>query len=677
MRLPDLTPSTDTVRKWHKWQKMHKALLRTMTIASGILLGVLLVCVVGLVIYLKSLDVNSYKPLIQDAVQKASGRALIIDGKMNLSISLHPSLTVQGAHLANGPGFSRANMADIGRMQIEISLLPLLSGELRIARIVLIHPDILLETRADGSDNWNFSGGAAKPGISPASEAGPGSPILLPEVHEVTIREATLTYRDAASGQTQSLNISRLELREDGHATDAPLHLAASMEYGKIPLKVQGTLGSMHALVGDESFDVALHADVPGAELKVTGNVAHPLSGSGMALAIDLSAPGLGKLGRLLQMPPAMDLPLHLTATLKDDKDGFDLPNLQASLGTSDISGNVRLALQHPRLHMDASLRSKRFSLKELLPTEAPEAGKPDRIFPSTPLELHWLTGFDADVDWKVEQFSLSDVELADVDANLSLDHGALKLAPFTARLAGGDVQMKMLLHAEKTPPEIDIALTGRHIDSGQLLSMMEPEAGNGQEATIEGASLDADVKLTGSGISVADLLAHSNGRIKLRMGPGRIKGDALNMIGGDMLTTLADKLSSSDEPSTQLQCGVVHFRVDNGMMISDNGIAFETKRTNLLSQGKIDLHDESIDLSIGTQAREGIGVNLSSMVNVVRLGGTLAKPAIVMDVGKTGAVAARAAGALATGGLSLLAEKLYDSVTSDKTPCKTALEMK
>jgi AsmA family protein len=684
MSLSGLTPSTNTVRKWHKWQKMHRALLRTLKIVAGILLGVLLVCVAALVIYLKTLDFNSYKPLIQDAVLKASGRALIIDGSMDLSISLHPSLTVEGVHLANGPGFSRANMADVQRMQIEISLLPLLSGELRIERIVLFRPDILLETRADGSDNWDFSGGGSEPGISPTAEAKPGSPILLPQVHELMIREATLAYRDAASGQTRSLGISRLELWEDGHAADEPLHLAANVEYGQIPLKVQGKLGSMHALLTDEPLDVALHADVPGAELKVDGSVAHPLSGSGMALGIDLSAPGLGKLGKLLKMPPALNLPLHLAATLKNDKDGFALQNMQASLGTSDVSGNVRLALWQPRLHVVASLRSKHFSLKDFLPAETkpappPEAGNPGRLLPSTPFDLHWLTGFDADVDWKAGQLSLPDAELADIDAKLSLDHGALKISPLKLGLAGGDVRVEAVLHAEKTPPQINIALTGRHIDSAQLLSLIGPEAETGQAPAIEGAGLDADVKLAGSGISVADLLAHANGRIKLRLGPGRVKGDALNMIGGDMLTTLADKLSPASDRNnyTELQCGVVHFRVENGLMISNNGIAFETKRTNLLSQGKINLRDESIDLSIGTQPREGLGVNLSNMVNVVRLGGTLAKPAIVVDVGKTGLAAARTAGALATGGLSLLGEGLFDRITADKTPCKTALEMK
>ena len=47
------------------------------------------------------------------------------------------------------------------------------------------------------------------------------------------------------------------------------------------------------------------------------------------------------------------------------------------------------------------------------------------------------------------------------------------------------------------------------------------------------------------------------------------------------------------------------------------------------------------------------------------------------MDIAKSGKGVARVAGALATGGLSLLGEGLFNRVMADSTPCKTALEMK
>jgi len=195
----------------------------------------------------------------------------------------------------------------------------------------------------------------------------------------------------------------------------------------------------------------------------------------------------------------------------------------------------------------------------------------------------------------------------------------------------------------------------------------------------MEKGPLDIQVALKGGGSSVAEIMAHLNGRIKISMGDARVKTSALGLIGGDMLMTLTNKLNpfSDSPPYADLKCGVVNFRVEDGLMLTENGIALETARLNALSEGRINLKDESIDLSIGTQPREGLGLNISNMANVVRLGGTLSDPGIRMDAGKTGMAAARVAGALATGGLSLLGEGLYNRATADSTPCKTALEMK
>ena len=74
-----------------------KQWLRFGALASGLLL----LLVTGFALYLKNLDFNDFKPQIQNMVQKASGRALTIEGRINLRLSLHPYLSVKGLHLAN------------------------------------------------------------------------------------------------------------------------------------------------------------------------------------------------------------------------------------------------------------------------------------------------------------------------------------------------------------------------------------------------------------------------------------------------------------------------------------------------------------------------------------------------------------------------------------------------
>jgi hypothetical protein len=72
------------------------------------------------------------------------------------------------------------------------------------------------------------------------------------------------------------------------------------------------------------------------------------------------------------------------------------------------------------------------------------------------------------------------------------------------------------------------------------------------------------------------------------------------------------------------------------------------------------------------TKPRKGIGVSASMFTNpYIRLGGTLANPAIEM---KPAEALATTGVAVATMGISLLAKGLFDRVTAEKKVCEQAM---
>ena len=118
--------------------------------------------VIGLVIIvagilLATFDADSLKPRIVAAVKQQTGRDLALQGPIRLGLSLRPTLTIQGVAFANPPGFSRPEMATLDRLDLQLSLIPLLSHQIEIDRLVLVKPDILLETDAKGRHNWQFA----------------------------------------------------------------------------------------------------------------------------------------------------------------------------------------------------------------------------------------------------------------------------------------------------------------------------------------------------------------------------------------------------------------------------------------------------------------------------------------------------------------------------------------
>jgi len=74
--------------------------IKTILIAVLVLLVVLLG---GATLYVLSIDYNQYKGLIASEVERATGRKLTINGKIELALSLTPTLTAKDLSLANLP----------------------------------------------------------------------------------------------------------------------------------------------------------------------------------------------------------------------------------------------------------------------------------------------------------------------------------------------------------------------------------------------------------------------------------------------------------------------------------------------------------------------------------------------------------------------------------------------
>ena len=104
--------------------------------------------VVAGVAILKSMDFNQYRGLITDEVKSITGRELTIAGDLDLDLSFNPAITVEGVTFANAAWGSVPVMAKLKRLEVEAQLLPLLSGDIRVNRIVLIGLDALLEAES-------------------------------------------------------------------------------------------------------------------------------------------------------------------------------------------------------------------------------------------------------------------------------------------------------------------------------------------------------------------------------------------------------------------------------------------------------------------------------------------------------------------------------------------------
>ena len=176
---------------------MTPSMRKKLLIGGGGTLGVL--ALAALVVPML-IDVNTYKPMIAAEVKKATGRDLVLDGPISLSLLPAPSVTVTSVRFANTAGSKNAQMVEIKSVNVKPSLFALLTGEVAISEVTLVEPKIVLEISTEGKPNWEFapSVAEAKP-AAPAGSKGPSSAKPL-SLGRLTIQNGTLLFSDSKAG---------------------------------------------------------------------------------------------------------------------------------------------------------------------------------------------------------------------------------------------------------------------------------------------------------------------------------------------------------------------------------------------------------------------------------------------------------------------------------------------
>jgi AsmA family protein len=621
--------------------------------AIGVLLIALIIAGVAII---KSIDFNQYKGVIAEQAKAATGRDLMIAGDLDLSISLTPSISVDGVTFANASWGSSPNMVSIKHFAAEMSLMPLLSGEIKINQVILQGVELLAEKDASGKANWDFGAPAAKAPETPEAEG----EVVIPVVNAVSLQDVTVTYKDAQAGQQYALNLESVDLKSGG--LSAPLDLMVKGNINNQAFSVGGQLGSIGAIGGGDMFPVKLDIAALKVAIGLEGKLGAP-NGAPMAdLKVSLNGESLDEtLAAAAALEPSlkgMDLPIKgafkINSQIKlDGPTKISLADLEVSIGPLALTGRVAADLGGARPAVDVALITDTLNLDELLPksdkTAAPAAAKPDdgRVFPADPLPLDGLKAADAKVAFDAAKVIVQGMNITNVTVNLNLKNGRLSVDPLGAIVAGGKINANVLLDASKATAALKTKIKASQIDYGQILV----QQGLGDMAT---GKVDVTLDVSGSGRSVRQLMAGLNGKTRVQVKDGRLESGALNVISTDMLNVF----DSKDDKA--IRCAVVQFNITKGMA-DTHAIVFETGGLSVIGSGSANLANETLKLRVDPRSKKA---NLATVAMVpVDISGTFAKPDWQIDMagaaGNVAAGAARTGAAIATMGLSLLVEKV------------------
>jgi len=598
--------------------------------------------VVAGIAILKSIDFNEYRGLIAEQAKIHTGRDLTINGSLNLELSLNPAVAVEGVTFANSSWGTKKEMASLKKLAAEVELLPLLSGDIRIKRLVLEGLDLLLETDSQGRGNWEMAVIQQK-SKSPPETSAPGT---LPVAQWVRIKDLSVTYRDGRKGEQTTLKLDNLDLRAD--SANSPMTIAAAGMVNDLAFKADGRLGSLKTLIeGGASYPVTLSMSAPGLSMDLEGAIAEPRQGRGIDLKIFVDGSDIAVVAKAIGVPLQKIPPVRVAGRLKDPDGGYSFDNLVASAGGVDVRGRVAVKLAGvPRPSIDADLKVSTLDLDALLPKQEPSGVKKSgpRVFPDDPLPLDGLKAADARIKLAVKRLLSNGIAVDDISINLVLGNGLLDIKLLKAVFSGGAINASLVVDGSRAPAALNINLDVQGVDYGALLRQLKL-------TDIATGKVDVKFNVKGRGASVRALMAGLNGRARIVSQGGKIDSGLLNIVSSDISSALPFMNSKGDK---EIRCAVVDFDIKSGQATAKT-LVFETGGMSMIGTGAINLRDETLDLRIGPRAKNVSLLKLAMLP--VNIGGTLAEPSILPDLGGaalgavTGAVST--AKDIATGGLT------------------------
>lgn len=618
-------------------------------------LGVLIVMVIaGVAALLLTLDVNQYKPQIESAVQRATQREFAITGAIELKPSLIPTLLIRGVTLGNVAG-SRNPFVTIKRFEARVRLKPSLSRRLEISRVEIDGAHVLLETDKDGRRSWDF--GVAQP-------AEPERPLSF-DVSAVEITDAVIDYR--AFGRAPiTLTVARLAL-SSSDAT-APMSLDLMTHINKHEVTARGTLAPLTSWTGNATCHLDLTLASGALEFTIAGDIATPLAAPMAKLTFALAAPSGAEIASLLGTTLPVLAPVRMTGVITAASDRVIVDDLAFAIARSDARGRVGVVYEDGRPRVEVKLNADLIDLSPFDPPPRAKARRRDRLFSSAPLPLAGLAAFDADVQLTADALKSHGLTLSGIKIGASLKRGTLIVNPITATVEGGAVQGTLAFENTDSDPHLNTKFNVRNVG---LARWFDGTSGIAAPA----GKMDSTFAVDGRGKSIAAIMGSANGHVTIDARNLELTNHVAAVASGDLVMQTFSLLNplSRHTDTTTIECAVMNFPITHGRLEHKTGIGMTTRQLHILGGGNIDLKSERIDLAVDPKPRAGLGLNVASIAGVVRIGGTLSAPAPVADARGAATVGAKVGAAIATGGLSLLAEGLLDRTEGDVDVCAVA----
>lgn len=615
-----------------------------------------------------------------------------------------PRFSAYRVTIGNPPWTKQPRFATVDEITFDVKVLPLMAHTISVPSIKLVNPSIDLERLVDGRENWTFPFarshqpsrwtlelselGFAKGSIALADALGKldlqvgvdtlGKPIAIGDVlkqqesssretaaqvvgkhgvRELNAQTHAASGVPAARGASAAPEASGATESRQAAAPSSPrdvysLGFTAKGTYRATAVAGSGKIGSVLAL-NDAARPFPLQVDVKigDTRLAFVGTLTDPLHLAALDLRLWLQGASASHLYPILGVPlpdtPPYATDGRLAGHIRFDDTVLTYSGFTGRVGDSDLEGTVTYERRGPRPLLKGDLVSNLLRFEDLTPivgadTNASKARRGDavaqpagRALPVEPFRTDRWHAIDADVRFTGRRIVKNpQLPFTDIYAHVVMKDGVLTLEPLRFGFAGGKLASNLNLDGSTVPLQARMSMSARHLKLKQLF----PSQKTMQSALGE---LNGDAALSATGNSPAALAATLDGEAKALVTEGKLSRLLMEEAGLNVANIVYEKLFGHRD--VDIRCGAAGFTATHGVLEART-FALDTENALISMNGRIDLRNESMDLTIHPQTK---GLRVFSLRSPLYVKGTFKNP----DIGVSkGALALRAGAAVAFG---------------------------
>lgn len=609
-----------------------------------------------IVIVILTFDWNRLKPTINQRVSEATGRVFEIRG--DLSLDWKRAEAEDGWHawipwplpsasdiVMSNPDWAKTGPQMVTLKQVTFSINPfhLLVKKVALHELDVDGLDLGLERTTDGKNNWSFKKDDDEPSA------------WTLEFGKLVLKQADLRYLDPNIKLDLKATAQTLD---DNNPKGYGLQFTAGGTYNKAPITGGGKTGGILSLKDKGAiFPVQANVHIGKNMIGVEGNITQPTAVTAIDLNLTLAGPSMANLypltGVLLPDTPPYATKGHLIGNLNGDRSTWKYEKFTGKVGESDLSGTLEYIVQKPRPLLRGAMVSNQLRLEDLgavvkadsnaeKKNRDAKAEQPDaKALPTEQFTTDKWGAMDADVKFTGRKI-IRDAALPidDLVTEIHMNDKVLTLTPLNFGVAGGDLTSNIKLNGQSNVIQAEIKTAARHLKIKQLFPMLES-----MQASL--GEVNADASLSGTGNSIAAMLASATGEVKGAVTQGSVSKFILEAAGLNVPNAVFAKLFGDKQ--VQLNCLAGDFEVKSGLMQTEYFV-MDTDDAVVAVDGTINLSSEVMNLDVRPKTK---GLRIISLRSPLYVKGTFKNP----DIGLyKGALAAKAGGAIALGALTPLA---------------------